>query len=74
MDGAPLMAGLVDRDVVAEQLEVSPRTVYRLEETEGLPVIRFGHTRKYDLNAVRAWLLSRQQGGVHAGQSAHIAQ
>ena len=50
-------AGLVTRDELQEQIPGKPsrRTIQRWEE-QGLPVIRRGRLRLYDITAVRAWL------------------
>lgn len=47
-------ARLVDRPEIARQIGCSIRTVLNYED-EGMPVIRQGRKRLYDLKRVRAW-------------------
>ena len=54
-----ITAGLTDRETIAATLKRSTRTIARLEHA-GLPVIRLGMTRLYDIAKVRAWLLSHE--------------
>ena len=45
---------------LAEMMGVAESTLLRWEETEGLPVLRVGRTRLYDLAEIRAWLKRRR--------------
>jgi phage terminase Nu1 subunit (DNA packaging protein) len=53
-----LLAGLITRDQLRAELGCSARTVVR-HEMNGLPVIRRGNLRLYEIDKVRAWLLAR---------------
>jgi excisionase family DNA binding protein len=53
--------GLMTRGALANALGVGEATLRRWEEAEGLPVLRVGRTRLYDLAEVRAWLKRRRR-------------
>ena len=57
-----LLDGMVDRPGLQAQLPGNPsqRTIQRWEQ-QGLPVIRRGRLRLYDIAAVRAWLRGDRQ-------------
>jgi hypothetical protein len=63
-DTSGVTAGLVDRKVLAQNIlpgrPVSERTVIRWEHA-GLPVIKLGMIRMYDLAKVRTWLLTHER-------------
>jgi len=40
----------------AEWLSLSPSYLYKLVETDGIPVIRFGRTIRFDVEEIDAWL------------------
>ena len=50
-----LLNGLLTREQLAADLEVSTRTIIRFED-RGLPTIRLGIQRLYDPDAVREWI------------------
>lgn len=50
-----LLAGLINRKQLAAELGRSERSIM-VYEAEGLPVIRRGRLRFYDVSKVRAWL------------------
>ena len=60
---AEITAGLVDRKHLAAEClpnrPVSERTVIRWEHS-GLPVIKLGAARLYDLAKARAWVLTHE--------------
>lgn len=60
---ADITAGLVDRKRLAAEClpcrPVSERTVIRWEHS-GLPVIKIGAVRLYDLAKARAWVLTHE--------------
>lgn len=49
-----------DSSGMCRWLDISMPTLRKLE-IEGLPVFRLGECRRYDVDAVRAWLSSRGQ-------------
>jgi len=58
-DRPALLAGLLTRDEFRKEFKDDPpsdRTIQRWEAA-GLPVIRRGNLRLYDIAAVRAWLV-----------------
>jgi hypothetical protein len=55
-----VLDGLVTRAELARQLACSERTIIR-HEKQGLPVLRIGMKRLYEIDRVRGWLLN---GGV----------
>ncbi len=57
---ASVLAGLLTRDQLANQLGRSERTVIRWEHA-GLPVIKLGMTRLYDPAKAREWLLTHER-------------
>jgi hypothetical protein len=59
-DTAGLMEGMVTRDQLEKELSCSRRTVIRFEAA-GLPVLRIGKKRLYEVAKVREWLLN---GGI----------
>jgi len=59
--GTPsVLEGIVDRPALAHDLSVSQRTLIRYEMA-GMPVLRIGKKRLYEIARVREWLLN---GGV----------
>ena len=40
----------------AKYLAVSEKTIYNLSKTQDLPSIRFGHTRRYDLQDLNSFI------------------
>jgi hypothetical protein len=58
--GDNVLDGVVDRPELARQLRCSARTIIRYEDA-GLPVLRIGKRRFYDVDKVRAWVLN---GGI----------
>jgi excisionase family DNA binding protein len=57
-DAAPPQAGALDLAALGKALDVSPATLRRLV-AEGLPHVAVGRARRFDLDAVRAWLAAR---------------
>jgi phage terminase Nu1 subunit (DNA packaging protein) len=53
--GSSVLDGLVERADLARDLKVCERTVKRYED-QGLPVIRRGRKRLYDVEKARAWV------------------
>ncbi len=64
-----VLAGLVDRAELARQLGCSTRTIIRHEQA-GLPVLRIGIKRLYEVQRVRGWLLN---GGVRPSRRGRAA-
>jgi len=61
-DRPALLAGLITRDGLRKEFPEDPpsdRTIQRWEAA-GLPVIRRGNLRLYDVAAARAWLLGER--------------
>jgi predicted DNA-binding transcriptional regulator AlpA len=60
---APLvLEGFLRREELAQQFGLSPRTIDRWEALRaGPPRVRVGRTILYRIEAVREWLLSREQ-------------
>ena len=54
-DPAVILDGLITREQLAAQLDKTTRCIQNYE-ANGLPVIRRGRMRLYDVHAVRAWL------------------
>ena len=57
---ASVLAGLLTRASLSDELRKSERTLIRWEHA-GMPVIRVGMTPLYDPAAVRAWLLTHER-------------
>ena len=57
---ASVLAGLLTRASLSDELGKSERTLIRWEHA-GMPVIRVGMTRLYDPATVRAWLLTHER-------------
>lgn len=55
-----ILAGLLTRQQLADQLHCGLRTVIR-RERQGMPFIAIGMVRLYDPATVRAWLLSHER-------------
>ena len=59
---ATLLDRYVNRHELAAQLGVSWRTICRYEdERDGLPSLRIGRRKMYNLESVRAWLERRER-------------
>jgi hypothetical protein len=56
-----VLAGLLTRAQLAEQLDCSERTIIRYERA-GMPFIAFGMIRRYNPPSVREWMLSKERG------------
>jgi hypothetical protein len=56
-----VLAGLLTREQLAEQLDCSERTIIRYERA-GMPFIAFGMIRRYNPPSVREWMLSKERG------------
>lgn len=56
-----VLAGLLTRVQLAEQLNCSERTIIRYERA-GMPFISFGMIRRYNPPSVREWMLSKERG------------
>jgi hypothetical protein len=56
-----VLAGLLTREQLAEQLNCSERTIIRYERA-GMPFIAFGMLRRYHPPSVREWVLSKERG------------
>ncbi len=54
---------LLTIDQLAESLNLSAKTVYRLTKDQGLPAIRFGRSVRYRLPDVENWLKSGAGSG-----------
>lgn len=54
------MESLVDSKQLQEALQVSRTTLSKMEK-EGLPVIRIGKARRYNLDLVKLWIVERQR-------------
>jgi excisionase family DNA binding protein len=62
------MEALWDVQDVGRFLNVSRRTIDRLVELEGLPLLRLTpRTLRFEPQAVRAWLAARTSGNGHVG-------
>ncbi|MGJ3230242.1 MAG: helix-turn-helix domain-containing protein [Oceanicaulis sp.] len=60
MDGQDLLSDYLTREVLAQQLAISPRTVMRYEqEPDGLPSVMIGGRKYYRRADVTAWLERR---------------
>lgn len=46
---------LLSVNQLAERLQVSRTTVYRLIQNKGMPAVRIGHVLRFDFDAVMAW-------------------
>jgi len=55
---AVLFEGLVDQPTLMRVLDRTKRTIDRYE-ADGLPFVKFGSRRLYDLAAVREWIISK---------------
>ena len=57
-----VLNGYITRDELADQLGKSVRTMIRWEREQiGPPVTRFGNSTRYNLDDVRAWLVSQRE-------------
>jgi hypothetical protein len=56
-----VLAGLLKRRELAEQLGCGERTIIR-RERQGMPFISLGMLRLYDPLKVRAWLVAHERG------------
>ncbi len=56
---ANVLAGLLTRQQLAQQLHCGERTIIRRERA-GMPFIAIGMTRLYDPTRVRDWLMSHE--------------
>ena len=61
-----ILAGLIDRNELAEQLNCCKRTIITLEQKHGLPALHIGKARYYQPDAVRAWVLSHSSAAAAA--------
>ena len=57
----PKTASFATRDQIAHELGITPRTLQRWQNEEGLPVIKVGRFRRYSRASVAAWMISREQ-------------
>ena len=48
---------------VAERLNVSPNTLYRMADRGDIPVVRIAGSLRFDPHDLEAWLLTRRQRG-----------
>lgn len=58
---ADLLAGFVPGDQLAGALGKSERTIDRLvNQPDGLPYVKVGRTRLFNIDSVRDWLIARE--------------
>jgi excisionase family DNA binding protein len=55
---------LLNVSQVSKLLGLSRTTVYKLIDTEGLPVVRFGRAVRVRPTALQSWLEQRERGAV----------
>jgi excisionase family DNA binding protein len=58
--GGLMLNTLVDKNVVAEKLNVSTSTVKRMTLAGELPHVKIGRSVRYDLHAIAEWLDSKK--------------
>ena len=56
------MTSLLTIEEVANYLQVTKKTVYRLREIDGMPAMKVGHQWRFDRNSIDVWL--RKKSGV----------
>jgi hypothetical protein len=61
-----LLNGLADDSALVTMLGVGPQAINRYIANEGLPFIKLGRRRLYDIAAVNVWLRSRPQRNAPA--------
>jgi hypothetical protein len=61
-----LFNGLVDDSALETMLKVGPQAINRYINDEGLPFIKLGRKRYFDITAVNVWLRSRPQQNAPA--------
>lgn len=61
-----LLDGLMRREALCQELDVTPRTIRRFE-VRGMPFVKVGNLRLYDPMAVRVWILSHQERATYCG-------
>jgi hypothetical protein len=71
---SPLLSDYINRAELAKQLGTCERTIARYENLpDGLPVTEIGGRKFYRLDAVRAWIASRERRPNPTRQRAQAA-